>query len=923
MAVLWGEKKSPSGAHPPMDFQHGQGEARDDLRRESVCSPMSTFVCAIIGASFCVGLLLVYQHNFLLFHSLVEMFNVIVAWSVFLVVWNTRRFLRNQALIFLGIAYLYVGFLDLLHLLCFPGMGVFPSVRAVEVTMQLWTAGRTIESVSLLAFTLFMGRRIHFPTVFLAYTGMIVLIVCFIFLWEWFPLCYVEGKGLTAFKLVSQYGICLILGLTLIVLRRKQPLFNPDIHRIIQMAVVASIAAEFMMTLSIDANEQAFVIGHFLKLVSFFLIYLALIRSGLMKPYSLLFQELKDRETELVESEERFRTLSLLSPVGIYLTDMNGDYIYVNKQYLAICGLSEEDVLGIGWIKAIHPADRDSIFQNWYETVHAKNEWGQEYRFQKPEGSVTWVYGQASPFLNQQGEIVGYIGVNADITKRKKIEQELRESEELHRAILESISDAIFLTNDQGEFTFICLNSKPIFGYSKSEIERMGNVYRLLGEMVFDPEMLERKGEIANIEKSIVCKSGSEKIILVTVKRVFLSAGSLLFSCRDITEIRQMEKQLLQTHKLEALGVLAGGIAHDFNNILSAIVGFTQLAQRTDHNPVQWNDYLNMVLTASRRAQNLIRQILAFSRKSELDKRPFFLAVIVNEVLKLLRSTLPSTITIKQYIDCESVILGDVNQLHQILMNLCFNAAHAMRDQGGLLTVSLRERDVQTTTPMQFSELTPGKYACLTVSDTGDGIDPDIQNRIFDPFYTTKEKSEGSGLGLSVVLGIVKHHQGGIQMESVPSQGTTFHIYFPVYQQLPERQVENLETVAGNGEWILLVDDEILLQKMGRKILESLNYRVVVCCNGMEALNVFRDHPQRFDLVLTDQTMPRMTGVQLAREIHAIRNDLPIILYTGYDERVTQETILSAGIREMMMKPLTIEQLSQAIAKYIIGREGS
>jgi signal transduction histidine kinase/ActR/RegA family two-component response regulator len=380
-------------------------------------------------------------------------------------------------------------------------------------------------------------------------------------------------------------------------------------------------------------------------------------------------------------------------------------------------------------------------------------------------------------------------------------------------------------------------------------------------------------------------------------------------------ERKELEDQFRQAQKMEAIGTLAGGIAHDFNNVLAAINGYTELAKMdvTD-NPLV-SEYLDAVLQGARRATDLVRQILAFSRRQELERRSLQLGTTVEEALKLLRATIPTTIdfVVTMAPDLPSV-LADSTQIHQVVMNLCTNAAHAMRERPGRLTIELERYAVRGTELPVPGGLRVGDYVRLSISDTGHGMDQATQRRIFEPFFTTKAPGEGTGLGLSVVHGIMQSHDGAVTVYSHLGEGTTFRLYFPVHTTAEaENQSATEEVQRGRGERILYVDDEDLLASMGKRVLERLGYVVSSHTSSADALEALRANPHAYDLVVTDQMMPGLSGTALAEQIQTIRSDLPIVLITGYTASLTPERVASIGIKKIIIKPLSIEDLGAAV----------
>ena len=392
----------------------------------------------------------------------------------------------------------------------------------------------------------------------------------------------------------------------------------------------------------------------------------------------------------------------------------------------------------------------------------------------------------------------------------------------------------------------------------------------------------------------------------------------------EMEERKRLEEKLRQSQKMEAIGTLAGGIAHDFNNILTPILGYSELLNlHIQENNPQKGKVLEIV-KAAKRAKELIRQILTFSRQGEHQFQQIQLQTITKEALKLLRSSIPTSIEIKQQINpaC-SLVMGDPTQIHQVLMNLCTNAYHAMRETGGVMGITLDEVEINEDDYFENITLIPGKYVRLEVSDTGIGMDKETRQRIFDPYFTTKKKGEGTGLGLSVVHGIVKGHNGHITVYSEPGQGAVFHIYFPTIDATShafESNIKEQHIPTGQHERIMIVDDEIPIVEVNQDILENLGYTVTPFSNSQDALAEFHKNPHGYDLVITDMTMPNLTGADLTKELLAIRPDIPVILCTGHSEFLNKDNAKAYGIREYVMKPISIANLARIVRRVLDGR---
>lgn len=501
---------------------------------------------------------------------------------------------------------------------------------------------------------------------------------------------------------------------------------------------------------------------------------------------------------------------------------------------------------------------------------------------------------------------------------------QLEASEKKYRELFEESRDVVFTATVEGKFIDINPAGVELFGYDSREellqVDIPSTLYADPSQRELFYKEIKENGFVKDYYLVMKTKEGDRIDLLVTATALLDEDGQVVADrgfIKDITATKRLREQLEQAQKMEAIGRLAGGIAHDFNNILAVITGYIELA--LDDIPVEMHAHqdIQQVLIASNRARELVTQILTFSRRSGQEQKPLILAPIINEALKLLRSSLPATIEIRKNIGDESgIVLADPTHIHQVMMNLCTNAAYAMQENGGMLEVSLEEIYLDEKAASLFNDLGAGDYIKLTVSDTGHGIKPAVIKRIFEPYFTTKPRGKGSGMGLAVTHGIVKGCGGDIKVYSEVGKGTTFHILLPVVRAMEEMDIPGeTEIPRGNNEHILLVDDEDMLVEVEQQALIKLGYRVTTFTDSREALAGFRSQPDRYQLVITDLTMPHMTGVQLAAELQRIRPGLPVILCTGFSEAITLEQVKNLGISDLLMKPINRANLAAAVHK--------
>jgi len=504
-------------------------------------------------------------------------------------------------------------------------------------------------------------------------------------------------------------------------------------------------------------------------------------------------------------------------------------------------------------------------------------------------------------------------------------QRELEAERSLLISAIEQAAEIFLIMDVDGAVQYVNAATERITGYSRQEVLGSGKFFyaRFPERSAMYDEVLQRVKSGATwagriLEKQ---KDGTPYELEITITPICDASGlvtSLVSIGRDITQERRLEEQLLQSQKMEAIGTLAGGIAHDFNNILGGIIGYAEAAKEKLGNGHPGRAYLEQILKASDRAAALVKQILAFSRKTQHERRSLRMHQIVREALQLLRASIPATVHILEHLCREGdVILADPNQMHQVLMNLCTNAAHAMGERGGLLTIELEPVCLAARDLCQYPGLKAGAYVRLTVSDTGIGINPEIIGRIFDPFFTTKGQGQGTGMGLAVVHGIIAGHNGSISVKSTPDRGTAFCVMLPCTDEGIVADEEPAYPLPTGTEHILYVDDEESLVEIEQSLLESLGYSVTACTSPEQAYDLFTRRPTAFDLIITDHAMPHMSGYDFAQKVMCIRQDIPVIMCTGFSEPVSREQAKSAGIREFMLKPMKREGLARAVRRVL------
>lgn len=643
--------------------------------------------------------------------------------------------------------------------------------------------------------------------------------------------------------------------------------------------------------------------------------------------------ERKKAEKALRENERTLRAIFDQAFQFICLLKPDGTLIKANKTALDFLGIEEKVVVGNPFWETVWWQHSKEL-QERLRAAISQAATGEVIRFESHhstrDGGVHYIDVSIKPVRDEAGKVIFLILEGRDITERKLAEEKLQKSEEKYRLLIENQTDLVVKVDTNGRFLFVSPSYCRMFG--KTEKELLGKKFMpLVHEEDRHPTAEAMKGlyyppYTAYLEQRAMTKDGwrwlswADTAVLDEQQNVTAIIGvgrDISDRKKAVEEKKELKFRLRQALKMEAIGTLAGGIAHDFNNILGAIMGYTELSMLDAPEGSQLEARLSEVLNATGRAKDLVQQILTFSRQTEQQLKPTQLSRIVKEALRLLRATLPSTIDIHQDIKSNGLVMADSTQIHQVMMNLCTNAGHAMEEKGGVLEVSLVDLELDSGFTTRYPDLKPGPHLQLTVSDTGHGMPPEVLSQIFDPFFSTKEKGHGTGLGLSVVHGIVKSHGGTIHAYSAPGKGSSMKVYLPAIEKRVAVDASAEKKLPTGTERVLFVDDEQTLVDVGRQILENLGYRVTTKNSSKEALALFRSQSDHFDLVITDQTMPNMTGDELAKELISLRPDIPIIICTGFSTKVNEETACKMGIKALVMKPLVMRDIAETIRKVL------
>lgn len=669
---------------------------------------------------------------------------------------------------------------------------------------------------------------------------------------------------------------------------------------------------------------------------------LAFVSSGYyMRVYSikrrnrLLSEQVEERTRDLQESEARFRLMVDAAPMLVWIADADAKWSFVNQSWIAFTGRTLAQEQGEGWIENLHPDDTASALAIYRRSCAAKQPFELECRLRQASGAYRWLLMKGAPRLLSDGTCVGYVGSCLDITERRQAEDRLRQQQEWLSVTLASIGDGVVATDAKGRITLFNQTAEELTGWAMEAAvgDPLETVFRIVDdasrEAVINPvtqALAERRVVQLSNAKVLLTRDNAEKAIAASGAPILDSQGELqgaVLIFRDVSESQRLEAQIRHAQKMQALGTLAGGIAHEFNNMLSSILGFTQLIALNVGAQGEMKSYTDQIQVTVTRATGLVQQILAFSRQGASKLAPLHLPSVVQKTLHFLRATLPATITLEQDYQETGLVLADATQIDQIVLNLCANAIYAMRDRGGTLTVRVNPETIASAASLPHPDLSPGTYVRLIVQDTGEGIEAHTLPRIFEPFFTTKDVGEGTGMGLAIVHGIVADAGGAVAITSQPNHVTTCTIYLPELQQSVEASppsVFGLEAPSQGKARVLFVDDESALVRVAQLRLTQLGYTVTCTTHPDDALAMLQASPNEIDILITDQTMSPLTGLDLMRECRRLRPELPVILCTGFSHTINPENATAQGVDAFMTKPIDLNALAHQIEHVLTQR---
>ena len=895
------------------------------------------------------------RYNYLLFHSLVDGLSIVIAACVFVITWNSRHLIDNDYFLYVGISFLFWAFLDFMHLLGNKNMGVFTAYG--NLGPAFYIAGRYLLSISLIIAPFLINRKLNTTLLFAVYSLITLLVLLTILYWQIFPVCIVDGVGLTPFKVVSDYIICVILLGSIGVMIIKRRLFDSRVLWLIVTSTILSIATGLSFTLYTDPFGIMNMVGHLFQIASFYLIYRAFIETILSKPQDILYRKLKQNEESLAKSEEKFRKAFYSSLDSININRLaDGVYVSINPGFTKIMGYTEEDIIGKSSIEYNiweDIKDREKLLAGLKKDGELHN---LEATFRTKGGDIR--NGLMSASVIDLNGVPHIISITRDITDRRQAEVKLQESETRYKSFIAHSSEGIYRIEivppvpiDLSPTDIVEWINKNAF---LAEVnESLSSMYGLRpDDMVgkhatdFAPDygkraalILEKSNyQVVNEETLDIDSAGNPLWLMENyhgevhdrhLMRIWGVQSNITFRKQAEAEKAALEAQNRQLQKTESLALMAGAIAHHFNNQLGVVIGNLELAINSQPKDTQPSRSLTSAMDAAWKSADMSKLMLTYLGQTHNECEPLDLSYSCRKILPLIKSTLPGNVVIEtDFPTPRPIIMANTGEMQQILTNLITNAREAIGTKNGIISLSVKtasSADIPTAHRHPIDWQPQDKtYACLEVTDNGCGIEDKDIEKLFDPFFSTK--FTGRGMGLAVVQGLTNSHKGAITVESKPGRGSTFRLFFPVSEEALT-QPQTPETDRGNiisspspkkmeeGGTVLVVEDEAMLREMAVAMLEMIGFTVLKAKDGIEALEVFGKHQSEIKFVLTDLTMPQMGGWETLTALRKIQPDIPVILSSGYDLAHVMEGDHPELPQAFLAKPYNLAALRNAITQ--------
>lgn len=913
--------------HSELNMQAPRSNER--LLRQQVVLVAVFAVMAFLSMMLPLADVHIQNQHYLPLHTLLEFLAILSAFLVFATVWHAPEKEVSTSLLVIAVALFAAGWLDFAHALSFKGMPDLITPSSVGKSIAFWLAARLVVAVSLLGVSFY--PQLQPPSAWARYAilaayALVNLVVIWgvIFHEDELPLLYIENIGLTPFKVGFERvltGLMILAAWRYYRLARKS-----DDHFLPLIFGAASVAAlsELFLAQYETVNDAHNFLGHVYKIVCYGLIYQAMFVVSVRKPY----QKLASQTQTLVNANETLRTQSLAlesTSTPVLVTDLNGKVYWRNQSSLALLPARSSEYENSLCLFSAPVTPDPQVAEEIRATVSAGKVWRGLVHLMDGLGNNLIMDRTVTPLRNEAGVMEGYVSVSENVTE--SLQAQLR-----HKRVLDTAIDGFWITDATGHFLEVNEAYARMSGYSVEDLLTMN-----IGQL----EVVERPKEVqAHMDKIIQQgrdqfetrhrhKQGHDFVVDISAtydpesKHFFVFVRDRSEHVQSAAVKRDLERQLQQSQKIQALGQMTGGIAHDFNNILAAILGYSNLALNrfVPDKQSKLATYLQEVVAASERARDLIARMLTFTRtQPSASVGVISPATVVEEVVSMMRPSIPASIQLRSRIDDDLHIRMDPGELNQVLVNLILNARDAI-DGHGTINICLHRLEVNGQICAASQERLYGVYLALDVSDNGSGIAAEHKSRLFDPFFTTKDVGKGTGLGLSMVQGILRRSGGYVVVNSQPGVGTRFQLLFPIastQESSPSAKAADLNVWSGSGQHIWVVDDEPAVARYLGELLEDWGYSVRLFTEPSQVLTAFEMEKENVDLLMTDHTMPGLTGIQLVSRLHRVKPDLPVVLCTGFAEGIDRHEMVHNGIRHLLVKPVDVTDLQKALTELFV-----